>query len=56
MTSLVSALLAVALLSMLFAGTRAIGIVCLVIVCYLNPLVSAGLFVLAITIVLYILK
>lgn len=56
MTSVVGALLAAALLSMLFAGTRALGIVCIVVLCYLKPILAACLIVLAITFVLYIFK
>ena len=56
MTSLVSALLAAALLSMLFTGTRVFGIVCLVLICYLKPILAACLVVLAITFVLYLFK
>lgn len=56
MTSLVGGLLAAALLSMLFAGTRMLGIVCVVLLCYLKPILAACLIVLAITFVLYIFK
>ncbi|WP_159594490.1 hypothetical protein [Hydrogenophaga sp. BPS33] len=56
MTGVIGALLAAALLSMLFASTRGFGIVCLVAVCYLKPIVAACLIVLAITFVLYLFK
>ncbi|MDR7097624.1 hypothetical protein [Hydrogenophaga laconesensis] len=56
MTAVVSALLAAALLSMLFASTRAFGIVCIVLLCYLKPILAACLIVLAITFVLYLFK
>jgi hypothetical protein len=56
MTSVVGALLAAAVLSLLFAGTRLFGIACIVILCFLNPLLAACLVVLAITLVLFILK
>jgi hypothetical protein len=50
------ALLVAALLSMLFASTRALGIVCIVLLCYLKPILAACLIVLAITFVLYLFK
>jgi hypothetical protein len=53
---MIGALLAAALLSMLFAGTRAFGIVCIVLLCYLHPILAACLIVLAITFVLYLFK
>lgn len=56
MTAVVSALLATALLSMLFASTRAFGIACIVVICYLSPILAACLLVLAITFVLYLFK
>ena len=56
MTSLIGALLAAAVVSMLFAGTRTFGIACIAILCFLNPIIAACLVVVAITLVLFILK
>lgn len=50
------ALLVAALFSLLFADTRSFGIVCIVLLCYLKPILAACLIVLAITFVLYLFK
>ena len=53
MTAVSGALVAVAVLSLLLPGARGYGVACLVVLCFLNPLLATCL---AVTLVLYILK